>query len=1048
MPQCARVFALGLAWLALSGTVLAAQAAAPPSLGQPAPANNAAQPFVIQRLETRVVWQNDGTGTRETQASFQVQSAAGVQALAILAFPYTQGDESVTVLYVRVRQPDGTVVATPAENIRDMPADVSRVAPMYSDLMEKQAVVKGLDVGDTLEYDIRVNQLKPLVPGQFWFAYTFERKVVCQDEELELDLPAARAVAVVSPGYTPAITEADGNRIYRWKTSNAAPAKPANPAAPQPAPSVQATTFQNWAQVGAWYDGLQQPQTAVTPAIRAKAAALTQGLTGDDARIQALYGFVAQRIHYVSLSFGIGRYQPHSADDVLSNGYGDCKDKSTLLEALLRAAGYTAWPALVNLTQTVDGAVSSPGQFDHLVTVVERGARQEWLDATSEVAPAGWLAPTLRGQSALLVPDGAPARLVTIPDASPVANSEDFNLKGALSADGTLTAHVDYTFSGDSAVPLRMALLAASPAHWQELMQAVVGFLGFGGKVSNVQAPAVNAIEQPLVISYDYRREGYSDWSDHQIQPPLPLFFLSKWQDNGDPAVLGPDSSHSTTAHASITLPPSFGLVPTKNTDAVTDFATYHSRYHFADGTYTAERSLAILKKTVPAAEKTQFEAFTKAINDDVDVWTVLRPPAGPVTPADHSNALTATGLAQYQQRDFTAAADSLRQAVALNPANNSAWNDLGLADMAQHKLDAAAQDFQHAIAADASDPFAYNNLGRVFELEGKADLAEAQFRKQIAINPQDRFAHANLGELLDSEHQYALAVPELKAAAGIADSGQIEYELGEAELGTHHTADAMTAFHAALQSTPTPLMENNVAFALADAGLELDTARQHAEAAIAALDKLLADDESPNLTLIQQLYDVSLLGASWDTLGWIDFKQGDLVHAASYVAAAWSLTGNPDEGDHLAQIYEKMGRRTDAEALYAQVDSLNGSYHAQLRLRALAGSDVAAQDIVLNHAGDTSKARVIAIPAIAQGRFQATVDLSFAPGPKLLSVREESGDPLPRDLQAQWSSVRFPILFPDGSHTRIIRRARLSCGDGTPGCSLVLIPADSLPAN
>lgn len=393
-----------------------------------------AQAFVIEQSLTRVEFNNDGTGWRDLQAAIKVQDAAAVQQLAVLSFPYTQGEQTVSVAYVRVRQPDGTVVATPADNIRDLPADVTRLAPVYSDVMEKQVVVKGLDAGDTLEYEVRFNNIKPVVPGQFWFAYTFDSGDAVQDEELDISVPAGRPVAVDSPSLKPAVTDAAGRRNYQWQRANPAPVvdRDRDPMAPLPAATVELSTFPSWAAVGAWYDALQEPQLQLTPAIRAKAAALTRGLTGDDARIQAIYEFVAEHIHYVSLSFGIGHYQPHPAGDVLSNGYGDCKDKHTLLAALLRAAGYTAWPALVNVAQALDPAVPSPGQFNHVVTVVERGGAQEWLDATQGVAPTGWMLPTLRGQSALLVAGGAPAQLVTVPSAPPASQYADFDLQGAL----------------------------------------------------------------------------------------------------------------------------------------------------------------------------------------------------------------------------------------------------------------------------------------------------------------------------------------------------------------------------------------------------------------------------------------------------------------------------------------------------------------------------------------------------------------------------------------------------------------------------------------
>ena len=109
---------------------------------------------------------------------------------------------------------------------------------------------------------------------------------------------------------------------------------------------------------------------AVTPQIQARAAELTKGLTSEEEKLRALYNFVSTRYHYVSLSFGIGRYQPHPAEDVFENEYGDCKDKHTLLATLLKAAGYDAWPALMNATPRSNPDVPSPGQFDHVITVV------------------------------------------------------------------------------------------------------------------------------------------------------------------------------------------------------------------------------------------------------------------------------------------------------------------------------------------------------------------------------------------------------------------------------------------------------------------------------------------------------------------------------------------------------------------------------------------------------------------------------------------------------------------------------------------------------
>src|ERR1051325_3038168 len=129
--------------------------------------------FVLEQSSDKFKFQNDGTMVRELSMRLRVQSDAGVQQFGVLKFSYQSSSESFTVDYVRVRAPDGNLVLTPAENFQDMPADVTREAPFYSDLQEKHVAVKGLGPGSLLEYQVRWERRKPLVPGQFWLEYDF-----------------------------------------------------------------------------------------------------------------------------------------------------------------------------------------------------------------------------------------------------------------------------------------------------------------------------------------------------------------------------------------------------------------------------------------------------------------------------------------------------------------------------------------------------------------------------------------------------------------------------------------------------------------------------------------------------------------------------------------------------------------------------------------------------------------------------------------------------------------------------------------------------------
>ena len=96
----------------------------------------------------------------------------------------------------------------------------------------------------------------------------------------------------------------------------------------------------------------------------------------------------------MSLSFGVGRYQPHTAAEVFANQYGDCKDKHTLLASMLKAAGIPSDAVLIPSARKLDPSMPSPSQFDHVITAVPHGKDLIWMDATdgSRAVPPARLA--------------------------------------------------------------------------------------------------------------------------------------------------------------------------------------------------------------------------------------------------------------------------------------------------------------------------------------------------------------------------------------------------------------------------------------------------------------------------------------------------------------------------------------------------------------------------------------------------------------------------------------------------------------------------------
>jgi len=456
---------------------------------------------IIEQLKTDVTFLENGTGQEDQVARIRVLSAAGIQQLGVVSFPYSSANDSLEIIQIRVVKPNGTIIDTPASDIQDRDTQVAREAPQYSDSRQKEIPVKGLGIGDVVEWKVHTLHRVARVPGQFWYTHDFTKASVVQEEILTITVPASKYVKVSSPTLTPTVRQDEGRKSYSWKTSNSEAPKQ-DPRKPAPSirrrPSVEVTTFRSWDEVGNWYAALQKPKIEITPAIQAKAIELTRGLNSDTDKERAIYQFVASEFRYISISFGQGRYQPHSADEVLSNKYGDCKDKHTLLATLLRAVGIQAWPALIGAQMEFDPEVPSPSQFNHLVTYIPQSQAALWLDTTPEVAPFGMLLFPLRDHSALVVPDGSTAVLRTTPVNPPFASDESFEVKSKLSADGTLEGHFEISARGDNEVLLKSIFHAIAPAQWTVLAQRLANATGFAGTVGDVAVDNPTDINKPL----------------------------------------------------------------------------------------------------------------------------------------------------------------------------------------------------------------------------------------------------------------------------------------------------------------------------------------------------------------------------------------------------------------------------------------------------------------------------------------------------------------------------------------------------------------------
>lgn len=1047
---------------------------------------------VIEQMSTSVTFENSGSFTREQISRVRVNNGAGVQHWGLLTFPYQSATQSVEIDYVRVRKADGSLVITPPDNVQELDSEITRSAPFYSDLREKHVAVKALAGGDILEYKAHWKTSKPLVPGQFWFQYNFVNDAIVLDEDLEIKVPAERAIKFKGPQKSQTITTEGGLRIFRWTCSRLQSTETEDDQQKQteevrgrfPPPDVEISTFQSWDEVGRWYWNLQKDRVEPSPAIRAKAQELTKGLTDENAKLQAIYSFVSMRYRYIGIAFGIGRYQPHAADDVLTNNYGDCKDKHTLLASLLQASGITIYPALISSSRQLDREIPSPAQFDHIIGYLPQGNGALWLDTTPELAPAGFLVAPLRDKQALVISDQDSARLVTTPVDPPVPGTQRFTIVGKISDDGTFDAKIEDTMQGENEVFVRAAFRQVAQPQWRDLVQQISYTLGFAGTVSDVNASEPENVGKPFHFSYSYNRKDYPDWSNRQFTVPgLPFLMPAIRDDAKKPVWLGPPLD--TVSETRMEVPKQYVPELPSDVNLNYDFADYHASYSLEHQMLVTTRRLVIKLHEVPIDELGQYRSFVKTLQNDLNQYvrtSSSQPSSSPNNATDvlassfvrsirelpESSSSEANSLARDAQNkiktnDITGAISSLYRAVSTDPKFARAWVSLGTLLITQRQLEAGVDAFHKAMAADPDQAAIPKALG--FSLMGNNHFAEAVpvWQAYIKSHPDDVDGPANLGNCFFRLDRYPDAAVAYEKAVSIkGDQPNLQAKLASAYLLAGERDKAGNAFRKLGDVDLEGKYLNNAAYQLANADLELPLALDYATKAVRAVQQ-----ESQKMTLedlsLADLGRTNQLAAYWDTLGWVNEHMSNMDKAERYLMSAWKLSQDGVAAGHLCHLYRREHQTGAAvemcrDAISRIPMSKRPADIAEFQTELAAANEnlnfLTHKPKTFTTTADTSDAiihaRTFKLPRFLNGTESAEFFILLSSGennPRMFRVENVkfiSGSEKMKSQEKQLKSIDFHISPPSESPTRFVWRGILGCYQYT-GCSFVILDPASV---
>lgn len=528
---------------------------------------------------------------------------------------------------------------------------------LMTDVKYKVLEIPARDPGNIVGYEYETEE-QPMLLQELWH---FQHEIPAVEQHYSLVLPAQWEYRATWLNY-PEVQPTESRNQWQWTVRDVPGIRREAEMPPMAGVAGQMIVsffppggpgqkgFANWQQMGLWYVNLVQGRRDVSPDLKQAVLNMTSSSPTPLKKMQVIANFVQHDIRYVAIELGIGGFQPHPAAEVYTHRYGDCKDKATLMSAMLHEVGVDSYYVIINASR---GAVTSStaahvGGFNHAILAIKlpeglndlslvavrndpRYGRLLFFDPTNPLTPFGQISGHLQQNYGLLVTaDGG--ELIALPVQPPAMSGIKRTAKLTLDSTGTLKGDVQELRVGDRARQERDAMLSTTTSRDQ--IKPIEGLLANSLPTFHIVKASMSNLEQndlPFGFTYSFEAPNYTKTSgdlilvrprvlgtkaDGVLETKEPRKFAVEF---GGPAL--------DTDTFEITLPA--GYVVDELPEAVNaeyNFGSYHSKTEVSGPVIRYTRSYEIKQLSVPANNSDELKKFNRIIAGDERNVVVLKP--------------------------------------------------------------------------------------------------------------------------------------------------------------------------------------------------------------------------------------------------------------------------------------------------------------------------------------------------------------------------------------------------------------------------------------
>jgi transglutaminase-like putative cysteine protease len=525
----------------------------------------------------------------------------------------------------------------------------------YDDLKLKLLDIPASDAGNVVGYEY-VQKDRPFI---FLDTWDFQRRIPVLRAVYTLQLPDGWKYDSDWVNYNQLPPQSSASNEFTWQLNNILPVTVEDDMPPwravagrldvkyfSPQNTLQSEQAGSWHDLGLWYSSLVASRRDSTPEIQAEVASLTASAKTPLEKIQAITSYVQRHIRYVAIEIGIGGFQPHTAGDVFKNQYGDCKDKVTLLAAMLKDAGIDSYYSLAQIDRgIIQPQFASAGVFNHAILAIRlpsdvpttnlyatvddpKLSKLLFFDPTDEYTPVGYLPDTEQDNYVLVAtPDGG--QLVHLPILAPATNRLMRIGQFTVTSTGNLTGSVREIRWGGPAVESRAEYLQVAPKDRAKLVDQFLGTFLDNFQLQSASVGNLTQFDQSFTLDYTLAAPDYAkEIGDLIVLRPRVL------GEKGSPDIASStrkypvEFSEATlqTDQFDFTLPAGYKVddlpAPVK---VDCGFISYQSHFSVSGNVLHYARSFQVNRVIVPVSDLAQLRSALGAIAADERSSVILK---------------------------------------------------------------------------------------------------------------------------------------------------------------------------------------------------------------------------------------------------------------------------------------------------------------------------------------------------------------------------------------------------------------------------------------